>query len=118
MTETSGESELSQLFHLGSKKYYSSARAKRMKGEKSPSRPKPKSINPKPDEYITYLVSRRRSKRLTQQAVAKKLRTSQSYISYFETGRDNPTLKFIDRYCRAIGVELILRISDKKLVKD
>jgi predicted transcriptional regulator len=49
--------------------------------------------------------------RLSQQAVANQLKTGQAFISRFENKKVNPTVEFLDRYLRLLGLEIKIEIK-------
>jgi len=52
------------------------------------------------------LISARANADMTQQDVAKKMETSQSYIAKLEGGEVSPTMKALKRYAAATGSRL------------
>ncbi len=50
---------------------------------------------------------------LTQKQLAARLRTKQSVVSRWESGRVSPTLETLDEIARACGLELHLRLADR-----
>lgn len=69
---------------------------------------------PRPEWLIAIgkeLQQARLANRLTQKVVAKSLRSYQPVISSIENGRANPTIKFLERYCQAIGKKMSITIS-------
>ena len=52
------------------------------------------------------LISARANADMTQQEVAKKMETSQSYIAKLEGGEVSPTMKALKRYAAATGSRL------------
>jgi len=94
--------ELGMIFRLGSKKYYDDYYLRhRIKktAEGLPASPKRKE-----EEFTVELAKLRRSFGVSQQDIARSLRTTQSVISRFENSRTNPTFEFIKRYCKALDV--------------
>ncbi len=57
------------------------------------------------------LIEKRLVKRLSQRALAKKLRTSQAVISRIETMSGNPTLSLLKRIARILDTKLILQFK-------
>ena len=64
---------------------------------------------------IVALVSVRKSRKLTQSAIAERIGTTQSAISDLERVGGNPTIRSLQRYARAIGCELRMRASGPAL---
>ena len=58
---------------------------------------------------IESLIRARTQAGMTQQQVAEKMRTSQSYVAKLESGDINPSMKALQRYAAATGSRL--RIS-------
>jgi transcriptional regulator with XRE-family HTH domain len=54
----------------------------------------------------------RRAAGLTQAELADRLRTTQSVVSRWERGRDEPRLSTLDRIMRACGRRLSLQVED------
>lgn len=52
------------------------------------------------------LIAARSTANLTQEQVAERMHTSQSYIAKLEGGRINPTMKALKRYAEATGTKL------------
>lgn len=48
----------------------------------------------------------RMQRRLTQVAVAKKVRVTQAYIALLEKGKQNPTLDVLERLAKALRVTM------------
>ena len=57
------------------------------------------------------LVKIRRCLRLTQTEVAKRMRTTQSFVSEFENGATDPHLSTLQRYARAVTARLYVKIE-------
>lgn len=57
------------------------------------------------------LVRVRRCLRLTQTEVAKRMQTTQSFVSEFENGATDPHLSTLQRYARAVTVRLHVKIE-------
>ncbi len=62
-------------------------------------------------QIINLMVQRRIEKKLTQNQLAKKLRTKQPVISQFEQGNFNPSIKFLKRLAKALDAKLTITIS-------
>jgi len=112
MTEGFG-GESGSMFRWGTKKYYDSyyveQRKKRERSSKKNTTTKLRQIEP----YVVTLRSFRLRAGLKQQTVASLMKTKQSAISRFESGRTKPTTSFLERYAQIIGAELILIIQPK-----
>ena len=52
------------------------------------------------------LIDARSRSNLTQEQVAERMHTSQSYVAKLEGGRINPTMKALKRYAEATGTKL------------
>lgn len=52
------------------------------------------------------LIDARAKADLTQEEVARRMNTSQSYVAKLEGGRINPTIKALKRYAEATGTKL------------
>ncbi len=57
------------------------------------------------------LKEARRRAGLTQREVARRSATSHSAIAAYESGAKNPTVKTLDRLCRALGFEVTTRLE-------
>ena len=57
------------------------------------------------------LVKVRRCLRLTQIEVAKRMRTTQSFVSEFENGGTDPHLSTLQRYARAVTARLCVKVE-------
>lgn len=53
-----------------------------------------------------HLQKVRKSKNITQEQLAEKIGTSQTWIAYIETGRDRPNLKMLEKIARVLGVKV------------
>lgn len=60
-------------------------------------------------ELISAMISARAKKDLTQAELAKKLGTKQSAIARIESGRGNPTYKYLQKIAKATGTTLHIR---------
>lgn len=60
---------------------------------------------------IDLMIQQRIDKKMSQAALAEKLGTKQSAISRFESGAYHPTLSFLYRLARALGVKLKVTVS-------
>ena len=59
---------------------------------------------------IRAIIEQRAKKGLTQKELARRAGTKQSAIARFEAGGSNPTLDFMRRLSRALGVTLSVKI--------
>lgn len=57
-------------------------------------------------QLITLLIEKRIEKGLSQDQLARKIKTKQSAISRFESGSCNPSLAFIENICQALDCRL------------
>jgi transcriptional regulator with XRE-family HTH domain len=57
------------------------------------------------------LVAQRKAMRMTQAEVAKRMGATQSFVSEFENGGTDPHLSTLQRYGRAVGARLSIRIE-------
>jgi ribosome-binding protein aMBF1 (putative translation factor) len=64
-------------------------------------------------ELIQMIIEKRTNRGLTQAQLAKKVGTKQSAISRLEGGASNPSLVFLLKLAKALGVEL--RVSLRNL---
>lgn len=60
-------------------------------------------------ELIRSIMDKRLGKNMSQEELARKIGTRQSAISRLESGDANPSVKFLQKVARALGVHL--RIS-------
>lgn len=58
------------------------------------------------NELISQEISLRKKHGMTQAVLAMKMGTTQSNIARFESGNYNPTLKFLNKTAKALGVTL------------
>jgi ribosome-binding protein aMBF1 (putative translation factor) len=63
-------------------------------------------------EYALYetIMRKRVQEGLTQKELAKRMGTKQTAISRFESGKYNPTLSFLKKLTKALGVKLEVKI--------
>lgn len=61
-------------------------------------------------ELIEQIIERRMKKGMSQQVLARKLKTKQSAISRLESGRYNPSFKFLARVAKALDTNLKISI--------
>jgi len=59
---------------------------------------------------IAQLAARRREMRIPQAEVARRMATSQAFVSRFESGEVDPQHSTEDRYAAAIGVQIERRV--------
>ena len=59
------------------------------------------------------LIRARTKARMTQEQVAQKMHTSQSYIAKLEGGAINPSLKALKRYADATGARLKISLESE-----
>jgi DNA-binding XRE family transcriptional regulator len=64
-------------------------------------------------EVIRLLVARRHRSQLRQTDVAESMGTTQSCVSELESGEKDPHLSTLQRYARAVGVELGLAVRSE-----
>lgn len=64
-------------------------------------------------EYLLakQMIEKRLAKRLSQRALARKLKTSQAVISRLETMRANPSLSLLKRIAAILNTRLVLRFQ-------
>lgn len=62
-------------------------------------------------ETVSALISARIQKGLTQEALAKKIKTKQSAIARIESGNANPSIGFLQKLADALGKKLIIRFE-------
>jgi Predicted transcriptional regulators len=48
----------------------------------------------------------RKSKRITQEQLAERIRVSTTWIGYIETGRNKPSFTLLSKIARALGVKV------------
>jgi transcriptional regulator with XRE-family HTH domain len=60
---------------------------------------------------LVSLVRCRSDKRLAQKAVARLMGTTQSAVSQLESGDTDPRLSTLQRYARAVGAQLLIRLN-------
>jgi len=53
-----------------------------------------------------HLQKIRKSKKITQEQLAEKIGTSQTWIAYIETGRYTPNLKMFEKIAKVLGVQV------------
>ncbi|MFD7062735.1 helix-turn-helix domain-containing protein [Streptomyces sp. NPDC059906] len=61
---------------------------------------------------LRRMVTRRKARRISQATVAERMETTQSAVSELESGSTDPRLSTMQRYARAIGCRLDVRLRD------
>ncbi|MEI9989576.1 MAG: helix-turn-helix domain-containing protein [Rhizomicrobium sp.] len=64
------------------------------------------------------LIAARTSADLSQQDIAKRMRTSQPAVARLEGGRGNPSLETLRRYARATGTQLKITFEPKSASRE
>jgi transcriptional regulator with XRE-family HTH domain len=59
------------------------------------------------------LIRARAKANMTQEQVAEKMQTSQSYVARLESGRVSPSMKALQRYAAATGAKLKISLEHK-----
>lgn len=62
-------------------------------------------------EAVSALIEARLKKGLTQEALARKIKTKQSAIARIESGNANPSIGFLQKLAEALGKKLIIRFE-------
>ena len=62
---------------------------------------------------VEAILRARMKKKLTQGALAKRMKTKQSAISRLESGVANPSLKFLNRLAETLGFRLEIHLVPK-----
>ena len=65
-----------------------------------------KQISQKDYKLGRHLQKIRKSKGITQEQLAEKIKVSQTWIAYIETGRYTPNLKMFEKIAKALGVHV------------
>lgn len=60
---------------------------------------------------VSAIIEQRIKKGLTQAALARKLKTTQSAIARLESGSYNPTLAFLEKVAKALDVKMKISFS-------
>ncbi|MFH1089081.1 MAG: helix-turn-helix transcriptional regulator [Candidatus Uhrbacteria bacterium] len=60
---------------------------------------------------IKKMIQKRIAKEMTQKALAKKIKTKQSAISRFESGKSNPTVGFLRKVAKGLDAKVKITIS-------
>jgi transcriptional regulator with XRE-family HTH domain len=61
---------------------------------------------------LRRMIARRKARKTSQATVAQRMETTQSAVSELETGGTDPRLSTMQRYARAIGCRLEVRLRD------
>lgn len=62
-------------------------------------------ISKKDYKFGRFLQKVRQSKDITQEELAEKIGTSQTWIAYIETGRNKPNLEMLEKIAKTLGVK-------------
>lgn len=62
-------------------------------------------------QVISSLIEARLKKGLTQRELAVKIGTKQSAIARVESGKANPSLKFLEKMVAGIGSKLVIQVQ-------
>jgi len=65
-------------------------------------------------DVIDQYIKCRKEKKITQAVLADTLNTKRPNITRFENGKYNPTLDFLVKVAEGMGMELEIRLVDKK----
>ena len=57
------------------------------------------------------LIAARTRARLSQEEVARRMGTTQSVVARLESGRRTPSMRTVQRFARAVGGHVVLRIT-------
>lgn len=60
---------------------------------------------------IEAIIKKRIENGLSQSALAKKIGTKQSAISRLESGNYNPSIAFLDKVAKGLGVKLMIKLA-------
>lgn len=60
---------------------------------------------------VRHFIQRRIELNMTQTQLAKRIQTTQTVISRFESGTSNPTVRFLFKLAHALEAEIEIRIS-------
>lgn len=60
---------------------------------------------------VSALIEARIKKGLTQEALARKIKTKQSAIARIESGNANPSIGFLQKLAEALGKKLVIRFE-------
>ena len=64
--------------------------------------------------FVEALIESRLKKGLTQEMLAKKIGTKQAAIARFESGKSNPTLKFIKKIIEALDMDAEINLRPRQ----
>lgn len=62
-------------------------------------------------EAVSALIETRIKKGLTQEALARKIKTKQSAIARIESGNANPSIGFLQKLAEALGKKLVIQFK-------
>ncbi|MBI2327565.1 helix-turn-helix transcriptional regulator [Candidatus Curtissbacteria bacterium] len=62
-------------------------------------------------EAVAAIIEARIKKGLTQEALARKIRTKQSAIARIESGNANPSVEFLQKLAEALGKKLVIQFK-------
>jgi len=62
-------------------------------------------------EVVSALIETRIKKGLTQEALARKIKTKQSAIARIESGNTNPSIGFLQKLAEALGKKLVIQFK-------
>jgi transcriptional regulator with XRE-family HTH domain len=65
------------------------------------------------DQMLRRLISARVAKGIDQGDLADALKVTWAYVSMLERGAAQPSVKVLDRWCEALGLELEVSIKNK-----
>jgi len=65
-------------------------------------------------DVIDQFIKCRKERKITQAVLADALNTKRPNITRFENGRYNPTLDFLVKVAEGMGMELEIKLVDKK----
>jgi transcriptional regulator with XRE-family HTH domain len=69
------------------------------------------------NQVIGGLIKERKSKKVTQQELARRLHTKQSTISRIENMSSSPTLRFVSKMADALGIQLVISFQPRTLIE-
>lgn len=65
------------------------------------------------EEVIEQFVKYRKSKRMTQEELARKVGVPRTNITRFESGKYNPTLEMMVKVASAMGMKLSIKLEEE-----
>ena len=65
-------------------------------------------------EIISLFIKRRLERGFTQKDLARRIRSKQSSVSRFESGKYNPTVSFLYKIVKGLNAEMKITVSTKK----